>query len=122
GRPGEAAGRLGGAVAGLPGGRLRCHGAAGRGAGVPGLPDAAADLGGLRGVSLGQFTWLSFLASSAAFGALHGRWLAGTLAGMLYALAVYRRGQLADAVLAHATTNALLAAYVLATGSWGLWA
>jgi membrane protease YdiL (CAAX protease family) len=56
------------------------------------------------------------------FGALHARWLAGALAGMLYAVAVYRRGELADAVLAHATTNALIAAYVLATGTWSLWA
>jgi exosortase E/protease (VPEID-CTERM system) len=69
----------------------------------------------------GRFTWLSFLVSSALFGALHGRWIAGTLAGMLYALALYRRGALADAVLAHATTNALIAVYVLATGSWSLW-
>ncbi len=73
-------------------------------------------------VPLGRFTWSSFLLSSAAFGALHGRWLAGTLAGMLYALALYRRGAIADAVTAHATTNALIAAYVLATGSWSLWA
>lgn len=69
-----------------------------------------------------RFTWMSFLVSSALFGVMHpGRWLAGTLAGMLYALAVYRRGQLLDAALAHGTTNALLAAYVLATGSWSLW-
>jgi len=73
-------------------------------------------------VPLGRFTWLSFLVSSALFGALHGRWLAGILAGMLYAIALYRRGELADAVVAHATTNALIAAYVLATGSWSLWA
>jgi CAAX prenyl protease-like protein len=72
-------------------------------------------------VPLGRFTWLSFLISSAVFGALHGRWLAGTLAGMIYALALYRRGRLADAVLAHATTNALIAAYVLTTGTWSLW-
>jgi exosortase E/protease (VPEID-CTERM system) len=70
---------------------------------------------------LGRFTWLSFLLSSVLFGVLHGRWLAGTLAGMLYALALYRRGELADAVVAHATTNALLAAYVLMTGAWALW-
>jgi membrane protease YdiL (CAAX protease family) len=56
-----------------------------------------------------------------AFGALHGRWLAGTLAGLCYALALYRRGRLGDAVLAHATTNALIAADVLATGTWSLW-
>jgi hypothetical protein len=40
---------------------------------------------------------------------------------MGYALALYRRGSLTDAVVAHATTNALLAAYVLTTGSWALW-
>ena len=32
-----------------------------------------------------------------------------------------RRGSLADAVVAHATTNALLAVWVLWTGSWSLW-
>jgi exosortase E/protease (VPEID-CTERM system) len=69
----------------------------------------------------GRFSWPSFLISSALFGALHGRWLAGTLAGMLYAGALYRRGELADAVVAHATTNALIAAYVLTTGTWSLW-
>ena len=72
-------------------------------------------------VAPGHFTALSFVLSSAAFGALHGRWLAGLLAGMLYAAALYRKGEISDAVVAHATTNALIAAYVLATGSWGLW-
>jgi exosortase E/protease (VPEID-CTERM system) len=72
-------------------------------------------------VPLGRFTWLSFLGSSILFGALHGRWLAGMLAGMLYAVALYRRGEFADAVVAHATTNALIAAHVLATGPWSLW-
>ena len=40
---------------------------------------------------------------------------------LLYAIALYRRGELADAVVAHATTNALLTAYVLAMGSWAVW-
>ena len=31
------------------------------------------------------------------------------------------RGRLADAVVAHATTNALLSGYVIATGSWTQW-
>lgn len=69
----------------------------------------------------GAFSWTSFLVSSALFGAMHGAWLAGTAVGMLYALVWYRRGELADAVLAHAVTNALLAAWVLATGAWWLW-
>jgi CAAX prenyl protease-like protein len=68
-----------------------------------------------------RFTWLSFLLSSFLFGVLHGRWLAGTAAGMLYAWAMYRRGRLADAVIAHATTNALIAADVLILGNWNYW-
>jgi CAAX prenyl protease-like protein len=72
-------------------------------------------------VPLRQFSLFAFVASSVLFGLMHDRLVAGTLAGMLYAAAVYRRGSLADAVIAHATTNALLAAYVLATGSWWLW-
>jgi exosortase E/protease (VPEID-CTERM system) len=69
----------------------------------------------------GQFTWLSFLVSSVLFGLLHERWLAGTLAGMAYALAWYHRGRLGDAVLAHVTTNALIAVQVLAHDRWALW-
>jgi CAAX prenyl protease-like protein len=72
-------------------------------------------------VPLGQFTWLSFLLTSLLFGLLHERWFAGTLAGMGYALALYRRGQLGDAVIAHMTTNALIAIFVLAQARWSLW-
>ncbi len=74
-----------------------------------------------RSVPPGRFTWPSFLISSALFGALHGAWLAGTLVGMLYAAALARRGSLMDAVVAHATTNGLLAAYVLSTRDWSSW-
>jgi exosortase E/protease (VPEID-CTERM system) len=63
-----------------------------------------------------RFTWVSFLVSSFLFGALHGRWIAGTLAGMLYAWAMYRRGRLGDAIIAHATTNALIAGWVSRVG------
>jgi exosortase E/protease (VPEID-CTERM system) len=64
-------------------------------------------------VPLGQFRWFPFLVSSALFGLLHERWLAGLLYGMVYALASCRRGELGDAVLAHALTNALIAGAVL---------
>jgi len=64
---------------------------------------------------------ISFLVSSVAFGALHGRWLAGILAGMIYAAAQYRRGEISDAIVAHMVTNALLAAYVLIFGHWAFW-
>jgi exosortase E/protease (VPEID-CTERM system) len=74
-----------------------------------------------REVSPAQFTWAAVIVSSALFGLLHGRWLAGMLVGLLYALALYRRGRVGDAVLAHAVTNGLIAAYVLATRTWSLW-
>jgi exosortase E/protease (VPEID-CTERM system) len=72
-------------------------------------------------VPMARFTMVAFVVSSVLFGVMHGRWLAGTLAGMAYALLLYRRGELGDAIAAHALTNALLAAYVLATGHWLLW-
>ena len=72
-------------------------------------------------VSPGQFTLLSFLVSSVAFGALHGRWLPGILAGMIYAAAQYKRGKVSDAIVAHAVTNGLLAVYILAFGAWQFW-
>jgi exosortase E/protease (VPEID-CTERM system) len=72
-------------------------------------------------VPLGKFSWLSILGSSVAFGVLHQeRWLVGSLAGLAYALVLCRSGSFADCVLAHATTNGLLAIYVLATGQWSL--
>jgi exosortase E/protease (VPEID-CTERM system) len=72
-------------------------------------------------VPAGTFTWVSFLLSSLLFGLLHRSWVAGTVAGMGYALALYRRGRIGDAVVAHGTTNLLLAGYVLVFDQWGLW-
>ncbi len=73
-------------------------------------------------VSFRKFSWVAFLASSLIFGLLHGRrWIVGSLAGALYALASLRRGRFGNAIAAHATTNALLALYVLAFDQWGFW-
>lgn len=72
-------------------------------------------------VDFRRFTLLSFVVSSTLFGLLHQQWLAGVIAGMLFALAMYRRGALFDAVIAHSTANAMLAAYVLTTHRWSLW-
>lgn len=69
-----------------------------------------------------RFTWLAVMVSSAIFGVLHGgHWLVGTLAGVLFALVAVRRGRIGDAVVAHATANALLAGYVLWSGNWHVW-
>ncbi|MFT3974772.1 MAG: exosortase E/protease, VPEID-CTERM system [Amaricoccus sp.] len=58
---------------------------------------------------------LAVVIAAALFGLLHGRWLAGTLAGVVFGLAALRRGRLSDAVAAHVAANAALAAWALAT-------
>jgi exosortase E/protease (VPEID-CTERM system) len=68
-----------------------------------------------------KFTWLSFMASSIIFGVLHGYWILGIVAGMAFAVALYQRGQLADAVLAHAVANTLIAVNVLVFDHWSYW-
>ena len=66
--------------------------------------------------------WLGVLLSSVAFGTLHGdRWIAGTVAGVGYALVYLRKGRVSEAIAAHALTNALIAGDVLAAGVWHLW-
>lgn len=56
--------------------------------------------------------------SAVTFGVLHSAWLAGSLAGLIYAGIYLRRGKLYDAVLAHGTTNLLLALYALLFERW----
>ncbi len=69
-----------------------------------------------------EWSWTAILISSALFGVLHpGRWFAGTLAGIAYGLAYYRRGKLMDSVIAHGITNALIAIQVCMLGDWNLW-
>jgi len=68
-----------------------------------------------------RITIPAVLGSALAFGLLHRRPVAGTLAGIAYALIYRRRGKLADAVVAHATTNAVLLAVAAALGWWDLW-
>jgi CAAX prenyl protease-like protein len=66
--------------------------------------------------------WPALLVSSAVFGILHGsRWLAGIVAGVIFGLLLIRRGRMGDAVVAHASANLLIAAYVLLFHDWSLW-
>jgi len=66
------------------------------------------------------FSWLALIVSSVAFGALHERWLAGGLAGAMFALLMLRGGRLGDAIAAHAIANALIFAWALAFRQWSL--
>ncbi len=61
------------------------------------------------------------LISSVLFATEHRLWFAGLLAGLAYGWLYKRSGNLWVPIVAHALTNALLAAYVLATGSWSFW-
>jgi exosortase E/protease (VPEID-CTERM system) len=72
-------------------------------------------------VPLRNLGWPAILLSSLAFGALHQALLAGMLAGVAYAWVARRRGNLADAIQAHGTTNLCLAIQVLARSEWSLW-
>jgi exosortase E/protease (VPEID-CTERM system) len=68
-----------------------------------------------------KLTVAALVVSSVAFGVLHDNWLGATACGVLFALARQRRGQLSDAIVAHATVNLLIAADVLLRGEWQLW-
>jgi len=72
-------------------------------------------------VAPGHFSWLSFVVSSLLFGLLHNNWVAGTVAGAGFAIALYQRGKICDAIVAHMTANALIVVAVLGFGRWGLW-
>ncbi len=74
-----------------------------------------------RSVPLGAFTWSSFGITVAMFGAEHNQWLAGLICGALYNWLYYRRKNLFACVIAHAVSNAALAAWVLARGDWKFW-
>lgn len=61
------------------------------------------------------------IASSAVFALAHDLWLAAFCAGLLYAQ-IYRRTQnIWYPVIAHATTNLLLAVWVITQSAWNYW-
>ncbi|MFI4887055.1 MAG: exosortase E/protease, VPEID-CTERM system, partial [Steroidobacterales bacterium] len=73
-------------------------------------------------VPFGSIGWTPLLVTAVAFGVLHGAlWLPGIAAGVAYGLVLIRTGRMGEAVAAHATSNLLLAAWVLAAGQWQLW-
>ena len=64
---------------------------------------------------LSAFLWMVFL-----FTLEHDRPLAAALAGAVYGFAAIRFG-LASAIIAHVTTNLLLALHVIFSGAWAFW-
>jgi exosortase E/protease (VPEID-CTERM system) len=72
-------------------------------------------------VSYSAVRWPAVLISSLVFGLGHGSMcVAGIVAGGLYAELLRRTGKIGESVVAHATTNALLALAALSLGHWEL--
>ena len=66
--------------------------------------------------------WPALAVTSILFGFAHGvLWLPGIIAGLAFGLLVMHRGRIGEAVAAHATGNALIAAAVLGWNQWQLW-
>lgn len=70
----------------------------------------------------GSYTAQSFWMTAILFASVHGPyWDVGLVAGAVYNSWMVRTRSLADLVVAHAVTNACLAAFVLRTNRWEYW-
>jgi CAAX prenyl protease-like protein len=74
------------------------------------------------GVPLGKYVPSAFWIVAVLFASEHGPyWEVGLLAGIAYNWWIIRTRNLADCIMAHGVTNAVLAGYVLVTGQWQYW-
>jgi hypothetical protein len=73
-------------------------------------------------VPLGQYAPVAFWLVAILFASEHGPyWDVGLGAGIIYNWWIGQSRNLADCILAHAVTNAILAAYVMWSGQWQYW-
>jgi hypothetical protein len=73
-------------------------------------------------VPLGTYLPSAFWIVAVLFASEHGPyWEVGLLAGIIYNWWIIRTRNLADCMLAHGVTNAVLSAYVLYTDQWQYW-
>lgn len=73
-------------------------------------------------VPLGTWQRNAFLITAVLFALEHGvYWDVGLAAGLIYNAWMVRTKSLGDLIWAHAITNGLLAAYVIALGKWEFW-
>ena len=76
------------------------------------------DADDFRRVPIGRFSWPALGLTAGLFALTHSEWLVAALTAGVYGLWMVRTRSVTAAVIAHATTNAALGAYVLRTGSW----
>ncbi|HWR52391.1 MAG TPA: CAAX prenyl protease-related protein [Bryobacteraceae bacterium] len=73
-------------------------------------------------VPFGKYVPTAFWLTVVLFGLEHGpHWEVGLVAGAAYGWWMVKTRSLGDCILAHAVTNAALAAYVLLAGKWEYW-
>ncbi|MCU1384018.1 MAG: putative caax prenyl protease-related protein [Acidobacteria bacterium] len=72
-------------------------------------------------VPLGSFSWTAFALVAAAFGVAHPEWLPAVVTACAYGLLFRQTRSLFAALVAHATTNAALGAYILLRHEWLYW-
>jgi exosortase E/protease (VPEID-CTERM system) len=73
-------------------------------------------------VRFADVRWPALTVCAIVFGIMHGAmWFPAMLAGMAYGAIAIKTGRIGEAVVAHATTNALIAAAVLLFDQWQLW-
>jgi CAAX prenyl protease-like protein len=73
-------------------------------------------------VPMGTYAPAAFWIVAALFASEHGPyWEVGLAAGIVYNWWIVRTKCLADCILAHAVTNAILSGYVLFTDQWQYW-
>jgi uncharacterized protein len=73
-------------------------------------------------VPLGKYVPSAFWTVAILFASEHGSyWEVGLAAGVIYNWWLVRTRNLADCILAHGITNAILAGYVILAGQWQYW-
>ena len=97
--------------------------AAARAAGTPDPLGAALNESSVHEMPAGSWSPLAIGISTVAFAAGHapGEWPAASAYGLLMAALWVVRKDLLTPIVAHATTNAVLAFWVRASGQWSLW-
>ena len=73
-------------------------------------------------VSVGSWAWKPFLGVSLAFSLVHGNgWLTSIVWALMIAILLIKTRSLGACIIAHATTNLLLAVYVVSSRQWSFW-
>ena len=73
-------------------------------------------------IAIGAWAWMPFLGVAAAFSVAHGNWwLTSFVWGLMIGALLVKTRSLGACIVAHATTNLLLAAYVVTSRQWFFW-